>query len=138
VRFANVPAAWEGRGKYADGYKGLDRLTVANATRRLGVQEQAIRKRRSRDTLSHDEAEDGGVYVYIASEPEDEVQGMDTRGDTYRDELVESLQDQNRFLREELARKNAILMRQLTAPLKGACEDAPGSPGSPGLTQEDP
>jgi hypothetical protein len=116
-----------------DGYNGLDRITVAEAAQRLGVKEQAIRKRISRGTLRHDKAEDGRVYVYVDTEVEEEVQGKDTRGDTYRDALVESLQDQNRFLREELARKDAILMnmtqtmRQITAP---SSEETPGAPES--------
>jgi hypothetical protein len=120
-------------GQYMDGYNGLDRITVAEAAQRLGVKEQAIRKRISRGTLRHDKAEDGRVYVYVDAEVEDEVQGKDTRDDTYRDALVESLQDQNRFLREELARKDAILMnmtqtmRQITAP---SSEEAPGAPES--------
>ena len=105
-----------------DGYEGLERVTVAEAASRLGVKEQAVRKRISRGTLPHDKGEDGRVYVYVPSEPEDEVQGNSTGGDTYLDTLVESLQEQNRFLREELARKDAILMnmtqtmRQITAP----------------------
>src|SRR5215212_3894026 len=123
-----------------DGYNGMDRITVAEAAQRLGIKEQAIRKRISRGTLRHDKDGDGRVYVYIASEPEEKVQGKDTRDDTYRDALVESLQDQNRFLQEELARKDAILMnmtqtmRQLTAPAKEDREDVPGSPPSPGPT----
>jgi hypothetical protein len=123
-----------------DGYNGLDRITVAEAAQRLGVKEQAIRKRISRGTLRHDKAEDGRVYVYVDTEVEDEVQGKDTRDDTYRDALVESLQDQNRFLREELARKDAILMnmtqtmRQITAPAEEAREDVPQSPVSSGPT----
>ena len=100
----------------------LDRVTVEEAARRLGVKEQAIRKRISRGTLPHDKDEDGRVYVYIVAGVEDEVQGTDTRADTYLEALVESLQDQNHFLREELMRRDAILMnmtetmRQLTAP----------------------
>jgi len=100
----------------------LDRVTVAEAAQRLGVKEQAIRKRIARGTLPHDKSEDGRVYVYIPAGPEDEEQGTDTRADTYLEALVDSLQDQNRFLREELMRRDAILMnmtetmRQLTAP----------------------
>jgi hypothetical protein len=121
-------------GQYMDGYNGLDRITVAEAAQRLGVKEQAIRKRISRGTLRHDKAEDGRVYVYVDAEVEDEVQGKDTRDDTYRDALVESLQDQNRFLREELARKDAILMnmtqtmRQITAPSSGRHQEHPRAP----------
>jgi hypothetical protein len=100
----------------------LDRVTVEEAARRLGVKEQAIRKRISRGTLPHDKDEDGRVYVYIVAGVEDEVQGTDTRAYTHLEALVESLQDQNRFLREELMRRDAILMnmtetmRQLSAP----------------------
>ncbi len=110
----------------------LDRVTVEEAARRLGVKEQAIRKRISRGTLPHDKGEDGRVYVYIDAAVEDEVQGTDTRADTYLEALVESLQDQNRFLREELMRRDAILMnmtetmRQITAP---------SSPESPGVSE---
>jgi hypothetical protein len=118
------------RGGYAVVDKNnLDRVTVAEAARRLGVKEQAIRKRIARGTLPHDKGEDGRVYVYIAAGAEDEEQGTDTRADTYLEALVESLQDQNRFLREELMRRDAILMnmtetmRQLTAP--SSLEESP-------------
>ena len=119
------------RGGYAAVDKNnLDRVTVEEAARRLGVKEQAIRKRISRGTLPHDKGEDGRVYVYIVAGVEDEVEGTDTRADTYLEALVESLQDQNRFLREELMRRDAILMnmtetmRQLTAP--SSREESPG------------
>jgi hypothetical protein len=65
-----------------DGYEGLDRVTVAEAARRLNVKEQAIRKRISRGTLQHDKDEDGRVYVYIASGPQDEVQSIDAQANT--------------------------------------------------------
>jgi excisionase family DNA binding protein len=86
-------------------YEGLDRLTVAEAAERLGVKEQAIRKRIQRGTLQHDKDETGRVYVYIDAEAGDEVQDMDTRGDTHLEALVESLQDQVEYLRAELARR---------------------------------
>lgn len=100
----------------------LDRVTVAEAAQRLGVKEQAIRKRIARGTLPHDRGEDGRVYVYVSTAAEDEERGTDTRADTCLEALVDSLQDQNRFLREELMRRDAILMnmtetmRRLTAP----------------------
>jgi hypothetical protein len=114
-----------------DGYEGLDRVSVAEAAQRLGVKEQAIRKRISRGTLQHDKDEDGRVYVYIASDPQDEVQSIDARANTHLEALVDTLQEQNRFLREELARKDAILlnmteaMKALTPP---AQEEAPERP----------
>jgi hypothetical protein len=98
-----------------DGYEELDRVTVAEAAQRLGVKEQAIRKRISRGTLQHDKAEDGRVYVYISSDSQDEVQGEDTRANTHLEALVDTLQEQNRFLREELARKDAIMLNMTEA-----------------------
>jgi hypothetical protein len=42
-----------------------NRLTVQGAAARLGVTEQAIRKRVKRGTLSYDKDPDGRVYVYL-------------------------------------------------------------------------
>ena len=76
----------------------------------------------------------------IDTESEDEVQGNATRDDTHLEALVESLQDQVRFLREELARKDALLpnmtqtMRQLTAPADEDSPEARESPESTGPT----
>jgi hypothetical protein len=118
-----------------DGYEGLDRVTVAEAAQRLGVKEQAIRKRIQRGTLAHEKAEDGRVYVYIDAQAEDEVQGEYTRANTHLEVLVDSLQEQNRFLREELARKDAILlnmteaMKAISPPAQEeAHSELPGAP----------
>jgi DNA-directed RNA polymerase specialized sigma24 family protein len=45
-------------------YEKMDRVTVVEAAARLGVKEQAIRKRIQRGTLTHDKDDDGRVYVY--------------------------------------------------------------------------
>jgi hypothetical protein len=88
--------------------------------------------------VPYDKGEDGRVYVYVDAEAEDEVQDNGTKDNIYRDAPVESLQDQDRFLREELAHKDAILrnmtqtMPQLTVPAEDGREDAPQSPASPG------
>ena len=124
-----------------DGYEGLDRISVAEAAQRLGVKEQAIRKRISRGTLQHDKDEDGRVHVYIASDPPEEVQSIDARDNTHLEALVDTLQEQNRFLREELARKDAILLN-MTEAMKAiappAQEEAPSeSRGSPEMATED-
>ena len=126
-----------------DGYEGLDRVTVAEAARRLNVKEQAIRKRISRGTLQHDKDEDGRVYVYIASEPQDEVQSIDAQANTHLEALVNTLQEQNRFLREELARKDAILlnmteaMKALTPPPQEMAPERRESPETASEVQSD-
>ena len=94
-------------------YEKMDRVTVAEAALRLGVKEQAIRKRIQRGTLAHDKGEDGRVYVYL--DREDGATG--TGADAGMGTLVQSLQDQIGHLRqeaedwkEEARRKDTIIM----------------------------
>ena len=109
-------------------YKGrTDRVTVAEAAVRLGVKEQAIRKRIQRGTLVHDKDDDGRVYVYL--DMQDRATGTGT--DAGMSTLVQSLQDQIAYLRqvaedwkEEASRKDTIIMSltqripELEAPTK--------------------
>ncbi len=90
-----------------------DRVTVAEAASRLGVKEQAIRKRIQRGTLVHDKDEHGRVYVYLDVEDQATGTGIDAGVST----LVQSLQDQIAYLRqeaeawkEEARRKDTIIM----------------------------
>ncbi|MDQ3925014.1 MAG: hypothetical protein M3309_14050 [Actinomycetota bacterium] len=109
-------------------YKGrTDRVTVAEAAIRLGVKEQAIRKRIQRGTLIHDKDDDGRVYVYLGTQDRATGTGTDAGMGT----LVQSLQDQIAYLRqeaedwkEEASRKDTIIMSltqripELEAPTK--------------------
>ncbi len=45
-------------------HEKIDRVTVAEAAARLGVKEQAIRKRIQWRTLAHDKDDNGRVHVY--------------------------------------------------------------------------
>lgn len=99
------------------------RTTVHEAANALGVSVDAIRKRIQRGTIPHERHEDGRVYVLL--DKASTMQGTSgTSSDTVPDEdedespvrygteeLVESLQDQIGFLRRELERKDAILLR---------------------------
>jgi excisionase family DNA binding protein len=101
-------------------YDSLDRLTVVEAAERLGVKEQAVRKRIARGTLHHTKDEDGRVYVYLVpsdtnAKPEAEGNSTADSTDTYT--LIRSLEDQVGYLRREVEdwkdesrRKDAILM----------------------------
>ena len=53
------------RGVYVGAYEKIDRLTVVEAAARLGVKEQAIRKRIQRGTIAHDKDADRRVHVYL-------------------------------------------------------------------------
>jgi excisionase family DNA binding protein len=96
----------------------LDRITVAEAARRLGVTQDAVRKRIARGTIRHQKDEDGRVFVYLrAADTElgtaktDQDNEQDSTSTTDQDKYVRSLEDQMRFLRGELERKDAILLR---------------------------
>jgi hypothetical protein len=99
------------------------RVTVYEAADALGVTVDAIRKRIQRGTIPHERHEDSRVYVlldqatklqdqnsYETSTVQDQVQDNGpVRYETHQ--FVESLQDQIGFLRRELERKDAILLR---------------------------
>jgi hypothetical protein len=99
------------------------RATVHEAANSLGVSVDALRKRIQRGTIPHERHEDGRVYVLLdksstmqdtsstsSSTVSDEEEGE--RLIRYgTNEFVESLQDQIGFLRRELERKDAVLLR---------------------------
>jgi hypothetical protein len=80
-------------------YEKRDRVTVAEAAIRMGVKEQAIRKRIQRGTLAHDKDEDGRVHVYL--DQEDGATGTGNGIYTGMDTLVQHLQEQIAYLRQE-------------------------------------
>ncbi len=94
-------------------HEKMDRVTVAEAAGRLGVKEQAIRKRIQRGTLVYDKDDDGRVYVYLDTEDGATGNGSDTS----KVALVQSLQEQIVYLRqeaedwkEEARRKDSIIV----------------------------
>jgi hypothetical protein len=108
---------------------GLDRLTIQEAARRLGISEGAVRKRVTRGTLEHDKEESGRVYVYLDTEGRRGVDdGQD--GGVVRESgaLTSRLEGEVEFLRDQVRRQQeiiaqqAVTMRQLTA---AAQEDPP-------------
>jgi hypothetical protein len=108
--------------------RGVDRLTIQEAARRLGISEGAVRKRVTRKTLRHDKDDDGRVYVYLDVGGR---QGVDDRQDEGVDPnnnaLISRLESEVAFLRDQVQRQQeiiaqqAVTMRQLTA----ASEEAP-------------
>ena len=126
--------------RHADDVTGVvdaerERVTIQEAARRLGVSESAIRKRVQRGTLQHLKGRDGRVYVYLdmGETQEDKVR------DPSRDELVGTLRDTVRDLRERLDRAeeaNRENRRLLAAALERipaieAPEDRPQAPETP-------
>ena len=99
------------------GGQRLERLSVAQAARALGLTESGVRKRVSRGTLPHERDENGTVWVFV--DPLETVSGTpfdnavdeerDTVLDTLRDQVA-TLKDQVRYLQAEGERKDAIIM----------------------------
>ncbi len=110
-----------------------DRVTIQTAARRLGVKDDAVRKRIQRGTLDYEKDPDGRVYVFLdaaqsASQDNNRhsngTVSQDSAEDTSQDILLNTLQDQIQFLRniieardrelesrtEELRRKDTIIM----------------------------
>jgi hypothetical protein len=122
---------------YVTGYAGgLERVTVPEAAERLGISENALRKRVQRDTVQWERDEDGRVFVYLpptgTGQAADQVEDQATDyaaghvGDeaAAQAELVESLQEQVGYLRGTLETRDKELaeMRRLLA---GALERIP-------------
>jgi hypothetical protein len=92
----------------------VDRVTVYEAARRLGISEAAVRQRLHRGTLQSDKDENGKVYVYLTAD--------DTRSNddisTGTSGLVSELKDRIRFLeaevdswKEQALRKDTIILQ---------------------------
>src|SRR4028118_1299376 len=75
------------------------RVTTREAAEALGISVEAVRKRIERDQLKHERV-DNRVYVYL--DEERTKSGLDVEGKG-AGALVESLQDQVSYLREQLA-----------------------------------
>lgn len=94
--------------------QGLDRVPVAEAARRLGLTPDAVRKRLTRGSLHYDRDQDGLIHVYIPSSAGDQDAAnteQESGQDSGQELYVRALEDQIRFLRQELERKDAILLR---------------------------
>ena len=93
--------------------RGVDRLTIQEAARALGISEGAVRKRVTRGTLSHEKEQDGRIYVYLDAAGRRGVDdGQDARVDPNSNALISQLRDEVAYLRDENRRKDEIIMQQ--------------------------
>ena len=80
-----------------------DRVTIQEAARRLGVKEDAIRKRIQGGTLPHVKTDEGQVFVWVDT-------AQDTTEDAYRDvsrdALLEAKDETIAALQEQLEQAN--------------------------------
>jgi excisionase family DNA binding protein len=135
-----------------------DRVTIQEAARRLGIKEDAIRKRIQRGSMRHEKADDGRVHVWVDATQDTTQDTGRTTKNTYRDaaqdKRVEDLREQVGYLRRQLdeerearrradtiiaqlARANeeqARTIRELEAPP----ESSPDEQESPQTVEEEP
>jgi hypothetical protein len=102
--------------------RGVNRFTIQEAARRLGISEGAVRKRVARGTLEHNKEDDGRVYVYLDAGGVRGVDvGQDKGVDPNSSALISRLESEVAFLRDQVQRQQeviaqqAVSMRQLTA-----------------------
>jgi predicted transcriptional regulator len=94
----------------------VDRVSVPEAAKLLGISEGAVRQRMHRGQLQYDKDENGRVYVYPTA-----VDTTNNDVKTADDALVDELRDRIRFLEQELAdRKEEALRRDEEAKRKDA------------------
>jgi len=135
-----------------------DRVTIQEAARRLGVKEDAIRKRIQRSSIRYEKAEDGRVYVWVDATQDTsrdtERTTQDAYQDTAQDARLDDFREQIAYLRQQLdeerearrradtiiaqlARANeeqARTIRELEAPSEPPSEER----ASPETVEEEP
>ena len=91
---------------------------MAQAAERLGVTQDAVRKRIARGTIRHDRDSEGRIVVYLDTFAIESETAQDNRQDGAsnttqddgQDKYTRSLEDQIEFLRRELERKDTIIL----------------------------
>ena len=109
----------------------VERLSVGEAARALGVTRDAIHKRISRGTIQYERDDNGRYYVYVdtstaSSKEESKVEALEW--------MLEHQQDRISFLERELERKDAILLN-MTEAMKAL---SPPPQEAPSETRESP
>jgi hypothetical protein len=85
----------------------LEKLSVSEAAERIGVTQDAIRKRIHRDAIAWEQEDDGRYYVYL-EDTEDTTRNtyrasrQDRSRDSSRDDLFQAMQDQIDTLKQEV------------------------------------
>jgi excisionase family DNA binding protein len=121
-----------------------DRVTIQEAAQRLGVKEDAIRKRIQRGTLQHEKTQEGRVFVWVdAAQDATRDTAQDAYQDVSQDALLTAKDETIAALREQLAqanerdRENRRIIAALTARIP-AIEAPQEARESPQTVEEEP
>jgi hypothetical protein len=134
-----------GKGRTGESQTNQERLTVAQAAVSLGITEGAVRSRVKRGTLPTTK-EGGTVFVLLSDGTSQANQSTNTGVPGDQSELVASLQDQVRYLREQLdaerearteeRRRHDTVVAQLTSKIPAI--EPPQEPSETTETVEEP
>src|ERR671910_2689110 len=122
-----------------------DRLTIQEAALRLGVKEDAIRKRIQRGSLKHEKTAEGRVFVWVdAAQDATQDTAQATYQDASQDALLAAKDETIAALQEQLAqanerdRENRRIIAALTQriPELEAPQERPGAPETVEAEQE--
>lgn len=84
-----------------------DRLTIQEAALRLGVKEDAVRKRIQRGSLKHEKTEEGRVFVWVDAVPDaTQATAQATYQDASQGALLAAKDETIAALQEQLAQAN--------------------------------
>ena len=87
----------------------MERVTIAEAAKQLGVMQEAIRQRIHRGTIDSHKGEDGRTYVYLSDE-ESVVNGVSNDYIATLKSQIASLEKDRDEWREEAKRHQHIIM----------------------------
>jgi hypothetical protein len=133
-----------------EGHTSSNRVSVYQAAEIMGVTVDAIRKRVSRGTISHERDEDGRVWVVLDTDQDAASKVRDAdQPQSASDALISEMRNRIAFLeqemeawREESRRKDTIIMnmteamKALNPPAPEGSSEARESDVSPGPTPE--
>ncbi len=88
-----------------------DRVTIQEAAQRLGVKEDAVRKRIQRGSMRHEKAKDGWVDAAQDTAQDEPRTSRDEYRDAAQDERVDDLREQVAYLRQQLAEEREARRR---------------------------
>ncbi len=119
-----------------------DRVTIQEAAHRLGVKEDAIRKRIQRGSLKHEKTQEGRVFVWVdAAQDTTQDAAEDIYRDAAQDALLTAKDEAIAALREQLAQANerdrenrrllAAALERIPPQLEAPTDSAPDAPQAP-------
>jgi predicted ArsR family transcriptional regulator len=126
----------------------VDRVSVPEAAQRLGVTQDAVRKRIHRDAIGWEQDADGRYYVYLedtgdttrttSRERRHDTQAKPREGE--RDMLIEFLRSELAAWQEEARRKDHIIaaLTERIPELEAPASSAPESRESPVTVSGEP